>query len=94
MFVIDTDDSVTPYVRDVVDIAGEIATLKQGLAASLACTTALETARTILETYASEQGIPPILSAISYGEKQKDREVHDLCEKIFILQKEMHSIWQ
>lgn len=94
MFVLDTCREHAPLVRHSADIRAEIDRLKDGLAASLARTTALEAARKILEPF-DDDIVSPILWDITEGEKQNEEEQAALCEGIRDLQKEMRALtWQ
>ena len=94
MFVLDTCREHAPLVRHSADIRAEIAHLKDGLAASLARTTALEAARKILEQF-DDDIVSPILWDIIEGEKQNEEEQQALCEGIRDLQRELRAqLWQ
>ncbi len=93
MFVLDTCREHAPIVRHSYDIRAEIAHHKEGLAASLARTTALEAARKLLEPF-DDDIITPILLEIEVGEKENEEELQHHYQEIRALQQEMrHHLW-
>ncbi len=94
LFVFDTGRYPAASMRAAADIRAEIAQEKHGLAASPACTTAMEAARNLLEHYKSDI-TTPILSCLEEGMRLQDKETRHCCQNILALQKELKdNRWQ